>query len=90
MEYDGVSLKIAFKFSWIVALVRYRHSSIYAVKVGTHKQNSESKNSVNRDYLGVLKLGEVIRIELLTAVNQKLWKLKPPKSRNACTRDCEY
>jgi hypothetical protein len=32
----------------------YRHSSIYAVDVGTQK-NSGSKNFVNRDYLVVLK-----------------------------------
>ena len=33
----------------------YRHSSIYAVNVGTQKQNRGSKNRVNRGYLLVLK-----------------------------------
>ena len=33
----------------------YRHSSIYAVNVGTQKENRGSKNRVNRGYLLVLK-----------------------------------
>ena len=33
----------------------YRHSSIYAVNVGTHKKTSESENRVNCNYLVVLK-----------------------------------
>ena len=33
----------------------YRHSSIYAVNMGTQKKNLGSKNSVNRSYLVVLK-----------------------------------
>ena len=33
----------------------YRHSLIYAVNVGTHKKNEESKNRVNQGYLVVLK-----------------------------------
>ena len=31
--------------------VVYRHSSIYAVDVGTHKQTAESKNHVTQGYL---------------------------------------
>ena len=41
----------------------YRHSSIYAVNVGTRKKKAESKNPVNRGYLVVLN-GEENRIEL--------------------------
>ena len=33
----------------------YRHSSIYAVNVGTHKKPAESENRVNRAYLVALK-----------------------------------
>ena len=33
----------------------YRHSLIYAVNVGTHKENMESETHVNRGYLVVLK-----------------------------------
>ena len=33
----------------------YRHSSIYAVNVGTQKRNRGSKTCVNRGYLVVLK-----------------------------------
>ena len=33
----------------------YRHSSIYAVNVGTQKKNHMIKNRVNRGYLVVLK-----------------------------------
>ena len=33
----------------------YRHSSIYAVNMGTQKKNRGSKNRVNRGYLVVLK-----------------------------------
>ena len=33
----------------------YRHSSIYAVNVGTHTKNRGSKNRVTRGYLVVLK-----------------------------------
>ena len=32
-----------------------RHSSIYAVNVGTHKKTAESKNTLNQGYLVVLK-----------------------------------
>ena len=34
---------------------QYRHSSINAVNVGTHKKNAEGENRVNRGYLIVLK-----------------------------------
>ena len=33
----------------------YRHSSIYAVNVGTHKKTAEGENRVNQGYLVVLK-----------------------------------
>ena len=33
----------------------HRHSSIYAVNMGTETKNRGSKNRVNRDYLVVLK-----------------------------------
>jgi hypothetical protein len=33
----------------------YVQAFLYAVNVGTHNKNSESKNSVNRGYLVVLK-----------------------------------
>ena len=42
----------------------YRHSSIYAVNVGTHKKTAESENRVNRGYLVHSTKGEEIRIEL--------------------------
>ena len=41
--------------SYCMLLSNYRNSSIYAVKVGTHKKTDESKNLVNHDYLVVLK-----------------------------------
>ena len=41
-------------------LMVYRHSSIYAVNVGTQIKNHGSKNRVNRGYLVVLK-GRKIR-----------------------------
>ena len=41
-------------------ILMYRHSSICAVNVGTHKKTAESKTRVNRGYLVVLK-GRKIR-----------------------------
>ena len=35
--------------------VMYRHSSIYAVNVGTQKKKGRSKNRINRGYLVGLK-----------------------------------
>jgi hypothetical protein len=44
-----------------------RHSSIYTVNVGTHKKDAESKNSVNRGYLVVLKGRKSKIAEIVTA-----------------------
>ena len=52
--------------SLILKLVLYRHSSIYAVNVGTKKKNRRSKNHVNRGYLVVLKGRKI-------GYNYKLW-----------------
>ena len=40
---------------WYILVNTYRHSSIYAVNVGTQNKNRGSKNCVNRGYLVVLK-----------------------------------
>ena len=48
-----------------IAVKEYRHSSIYAVNVGTHKKTTESENRVNRGYLVISSTkGEENRIEL--------------------------
>ena len=44
-----------FLHSCFQLIVLYRHSSIYAVNMGTHKKTAESKNHINRGYLVVLK-----------------------------------
>ena len=43
------------RISLILFKIPYRHSSIYAVNVGTHKKTSECKNRRSRGYLVVLK-----------------------------------
>ena len=50
--------------------MQYRHSSIYAVNVGTQKQTRGSKNRVNRGYLVVLKGRKIDRI-----IKQGKWKI---------------
>ena len=41
--------------SSLESLAIYRHSSIYAVNVGTHTKQCKSKKRVKQGYLGVLK-----------------------------------
>ena len=54
-----------------------------------HKKTCGNKNSVNRGYFSSTTKVEENRIELQIAVNRKLWKSAPRKSklrklRNAC------
>ena len=51
---------ISFFYDYYHVLSMYRHSSIYAVNVGTHKKTEESENRVNRGYLVVVLKGRKI------------------------------
>ena len=53
----------------------HRHSSIYAVNVGTQMKNRGSKNRINRGCLNSTK-GEENRIELSTMVNRKITEIE--------------
>ena len=53
--FSKMAAQIAQTVIFMFSNVAYRHSSIYAVNVGTHKKAAESKNRINRGYLVVLK-----------------------------------
>ena len=50
--------------STYILIFRHRHSSIYAINVGTHKKKRNRENRVNRGYLFSSTKGEENRIEL--------------------------
>ena len=55
-----MATQIAQTVIFMFSNVAYRHSSIYAVNVGTHKKAAESKNRINRGYLVVLKGRKIV------------------------------
>ena len=63
----------------------YKHSSIYAVNVGTQKTNPQKQKPRKSRLLSSTK-EEKNRIDLQAVLNQKLQKSRPRKLRNACNR----
>ena len=60
-----------------------RYSSIYAFNVGIHKKTHGKRKPIKSRLYNIIKKEEN-RIELQTALNWKLRKSKPRKSRNSC------
>ena len=79
----GIPIELANLFTSKGSLECYRHSSIYAVYVGTQMKNRRSKNSVNLGYLVVIKGRKMDRI--INCVKSKITKIE-----TAEIKECLY